>query len=362
MTATQTSDSRRRWFILALIGLAQLMVVLDATIVNIALPSAQQDLGFSDESRQWIVTAYALVVRQPAAARRSHRRPRRAQARLRHRAHRVRRCLRSRRPRRELRRPRRRPRAAGRLRRAARPGGPQPADHHLHDPGGAQQGLRCVRDHRRLRRGRRPDARRRADRVSELALVHVREPRPRGPGRDRRAAAPRPERAPASRRGSTSPARSPRRPACSPWSTASPTPRRRDGARRSRSSRWPPPSPCSPHSSRSSAASSTRCCRCASSLTAVARGAYLAVAIVGAGMFGVFLFLTYYMQQTLGFAPLKTGLAFLPMMAVLMPTAAIGQTRLVPRFGAAPAGDPRHGVRRGRDADAHRRRPSTPTT
>jgi predicted MFS family arabinose efflux permease len=63
-------------------------------------------------------------------------------------------------------------------------------------------------------------------------------------------------------------------------------------------------------------------------------GAYLAVAIVGAGMFGVFLFLTYYLQQTLGFSPLKTGLAFLPMMAVIMPTGAIGQTRLVPRFGA----------------------------
>jgi predicted MFS family arabinose efflux permease len=63
-------------------------------------------------------------------------------------------------------------------------------------------------------------------------------------------------------------------------------------------------------------------------------GAYLAVAIVGAGMFGVFLFLTYYMQQTLGFSPLKTGLAFLPMMGVIMPTAAIGQTRLVPRVGA----------------------------
>ena len=62
-------------------------------------------------------------------------------------------------------------------------------------------------------------------------------------------------------------------------------------------------------------------------------GAYLAVAIVGAGMFGVFLFLTYYLQQTLGFSPLGTGLAFLPMMAVLMPTGAIGQTRLVPRFG-----------------------------
>ena len=52
---------RRRWLILALLGVAQLMVVLDATIVNIALPSAQESLHFSDDSRQWIVTAYALA-------------------------------------------------------------------------------------------------------------------------------------------------------------------------------------------------------------------------------------------------------------------------------------------------------------
>src|SRR6195952_5416963 len=51
----------RRWLVLAVIAVAQLMVVLDATIVNIALPSAQKDLGFSDDSRQWIVTAYALA-------------------------------------------------------------------------------------------------------------------------------------------------------------------------------------------------------------------------------------------------------------------------------------------------------------
>ncbi|MEI6447607.1 MAG: MFS transporter, partial [Actinomycetes bacterium] len=51
----------RRWLILGVIGIAQLMVVLDATIVNIALPSAQADLGFSDASRQWVVTAYALA-------------------------------------------------------------------------------------------------------------------------------------------------------------------------------------------------------------------------------------------------------------------------------------------------------------
>jgi EmrB/QacA subfamily drug resistance transporter len=50
-----------RWIALAVIAIAQLMVVLDATIVNIALPSAQTDLGFSNDSRQWIVTAYSLA-------------------------------------------------------------------------------------------------------------------------------------------------------------------------------------------------------------------------------------------------------------------------------------------------------------
>jgi EmrB/QacA subfamily drug resistance transporter len=47
--------------VLGIIAIAQLMVVLDATIVNIALPSAQADLGISDGNRQWIVTAYALA-------------------------------------------------------------------------------------------------------------------------------------------------------------------------------------------------------------------------------------------------------------------------------------------------------------
>jgi EmrB/QacA subfamily drug resistance transporter len=52
---------RRRWWVLGVIALAQLMVVLDATIVNIALPSAQHALGFSNGDRQWIVTAYSLA-------------------------------------------------------------------------------------------------------------------------------------------------------------------------------------------------------------------------------------------------------------------------------------------------------------
>ena len=51
----------RRWRILGVVALAQLMVVLDVTIVNIALPSAQADLGFDTDSRQWVITAYALA-------------------------------------------------------------------------------------------------------------------------------------------------------------------------------------------------------------------------------------------------------------------------------------------------------------
>ncbi|MCH0540220.1 MFS transporter [Streptomyces sp. MUM 203J] len=51
----------RRWKALVFIALAQLMVVLDATIVNIALPSAQQELHISDANRQWVITAYALA-------------------------------------------------------------------------------------------------------------------------------------------------------------------------------------------------------------------------------------------------------------------------------------------------------------
>ena len=61
MSNSQEAPEPNRWAVLALLGTAQLMVVLDATIVNIALPSAQADLGFSTESRQWIITAYALA-------------------------------------------------------------------------------------------------------------------------------------------------------------------------------------------------------------------------------------------------------------------------------------------------------------
>src|SRR6266513_5473018 len=49
------------WVVLVLICLAQFMVILDATIVNVALPSIQKDLHLSEGNLQWIVNAYTLV-------------------------------------------------------------------------------------------------------------------------------------------------------------------------------------------------------------------------------------------------------------------------------------------------------------
>src|SRR6202161_4358825 len=54
-------DYGRRWLILGVVCLGQLMVVLDATVVNIALPAAQHDLAFNNADRQWVVTAYSLA-------------------------------------------------------------------------------------------------------------------------------------------------------------------------------------------------------------------------------------------------------------------------------------------------------------
>src|ERR1700710_1986494 len=58
---SNSSREPNRWAVLALLGVAQLMVVLDATIVNIALPSAQKALHFTADNRQWVITAYALA-------------------------------------------------------------------------------------------------------------------------------------------------------------------------------------------------------------------------------------------------------------------------------------------------------------
>jgi EmrB/QacA subfamily drug resistance transporter len=55
------ASADRRWLVLVVVAVAQLMVVLDSTVVNIALPSAQRALGFPNSDRQWVVTAYALA-------------------------------------------------------------------------------------------------------------------------------------------------------------------------------------------------------------------------------------------------------------------------------------------------------------
>ncbi|MCU1450513.1 MAG: transporter, partial [Acidimicrobiales bacterium] len=59
--ASPDANPGRRWWVLAVLGLAQLMVVLDVTIMNIALPSAQKALGFSNANRTLVVTAYTVT-------------------------------------------------------------------------------------------------------------------------------------------------------------------------------------------------------------------------------------------------------------------------------------------------------------
>ena len=56
----RTEPDPGRWWALVVLAAAQLMIILDASIVNIALPSAQEDLGISNADRQWMVTAYTL--------------------------------------------------------------------------------------------------------------------------------------------------------------------------------------------------------------------------------------------------------------------------------------------------------------
>jgi predicted MFS family arabinose efflux permease len=65
-------------------------------------------------------------------------------------------------------------------------------------------------------------------------------------------------------------------------------------------------------------------------------GAYLSMLIASAGLFGTFLFLTYYLQQTVGYSPLVTGVAFLPLSGGLIFASNLSTTRLMPRVGPMP--------------------------
>ena len=265
---TQPQD--RRWLILCVIGIAQLMVVLDVTIVNIALPSAQQDLGFSDDGRQWVITAYALAFGSllllggrigdlfgrkwtfiagllgfagasalGGAATSFAMLDRGA-------------------------------RAPGRVRRAARARRALAADDDVHGPEGARQGVQRLRRDRRHGRRDRPAARRRADRDARLALVPVRVGRVRGSRRDcRRPAARAHARAVATEARSARCAAGLDRPA---GARVRPRPRgvRRLGRHRRRSSRSRSAHRCWSRSSLGRAAPANRCCRCAWSPTATA--------------------------------------------------------------------------------------------
>jgi predicted MFS family arabinose efflux permease len=65
-------------------------------------------------------------------------------------------------------------------------------------------------------------------------------------------------------------------------------------------------------------------------------GSYLAIGISGIALFAVFLFLTYFLQQTKGFSPIESGLAFLPMTAAIIVTAALVNTKFLPKVGPRP--------------------------
>ena len=334
MTATASSDSKRRWFILALIGLAQLMVVLDATIVNIALPSAQHDLGFSDDSRQWIVTAYALSFGSLLLL-------------------------------------------GGRIgdlfgrkrvfviglagfAAASAVGGLAESFSVLVVARAFQGAFAALLAPAALSLLTTtftiPSERNRAFGVFGVVAgsgaavglvlggalteylswrwcmyVNLMLAVPAAIGALRLLGA------------ETAPAVRPRIDIPGTITASAGLFGLVYGFSNAETSGWGAPLTVVALAGgvallAAFVAIERRVAHPLLPLRVVADrgrgGAYLAVAIVGAGMFGVFLFLTYYLQATLGFSPLKTGLAFLPMMAVIMPTGAIGQTRLVPRFGA----------------------------
>src|SRR3954454_13322745 len=61
MTTSSPSEERSRWIALVVLCVGMLMIVLDVTVVNVALPSIQEDLGFSASSLAWVVNAYLIA-------------------------------------------------------------------------------------------------------------------------------------------------------------------------------------------------------------------------------------------------------------------------------------------------------------
>ena len=161
----------RRWWILAVLAIAQLMIVVDASIVNIALPHAQRALHITTANRQWVITAYTLTFGGLLLLGGPHRRLRRAQAHPAGRSARVRGSVGARRPGARRQPSVRRPGPAGGVRGPDGAGGALAGHRHLHRGPGTGPGLRRLGSDRRRRPGHRAGARRRAHPVRLLAVV-----------------------------------------------------------------------------------------------------------------------------------------------------------------------------------------------
>ena len=327
--------SRTRWSLLLLLSVAQLMVILDISAVNVALPDLATDLNIAQHRHRLDDHQLLADLRQPAAVRRTRRRPARPPPRLPHRPGRVHRLIAGHGARRRRHDALRRPRRPGPRRRDAVPG--RAVDHHHLLPGPrAREGARRLgRGRRRGRRHRRP-ARRRADRARRLArdLLHQ-------------------------------PARRPRARRRRHCTSCPPTRRGRSGAASICAARcWPPPSlgalVYALSQAQSSGWTSTQTLglgaaalaglaafaalelRTAQPLLRVQRladrgvgGGFVMMLAASAVLFGSFLLSSLYLQNVLGTGALETGLAFLPF--------AVGDRRRRPRR------QPRHHPRRGPD-------------
>ena len=338
--ATEAADPRLG-LALVVIATAQLMVVLDATIVNVALPHIQHALGFSGSGLEWVVNAYALAFGGLLLL------GGRAGDLL----------------------GRRKAFVAGLLvfSAASLAGGFATSQTWLlaaravqgagaaviaatalaliattfPDGPPAQPGDGRVRRDERGRRRGRPDRRRTADHLRVLAVGAVRQrAHRRGGGPGRAAGAYRSVR----QRGRFDlPARSPAQAESPPWSTgcrARPPPR--TGSRTGVMPRWWPRWQrrwcCWSRSRSSRPAAITRCCRCGLLADRNRTGANLIMLCLGAALSGMFFFLTVFMQAVWGYSALKTGVVYLPLAAGTMVSSGAAAQLVARAAQAAAAG------------------------
>ncbi len=333
-TAPTARTARRGAIGLGVVLVAQLMLVLDATVVNVALPHIQTDLGFSAAGLSWVLNAYTLafggllllggrlgdvfgrlrtfeiglaiftvasllggLATTPGLAhRRAHPSGRRRRARRAERA---------------------RPRDDERPER----GRPQPRSGALHG--------RVVG-----RRVHRPAARRCPHRLRQLALDALRQradrrrrARPRAPLRDRDAEDPWPLRR--RRRGHRDPRLRRGRPRL--HQCRRPRLDRTADARLVRRRRWP----CSPSSCAPRAGSRSPLLPLALVRNRTRGGALVLMALVVGAQFSTFFLVTQYLQLVLGFSPVATGAAFLPLSLAIFATSRVS-ARLVAKVGPRP--------------------------